>query len=293
MINFVTLSRAVHRYTCEEELGDDEALLLQGLFYVYNDRMWPEEPMSISTNHLLYETNFVGSHRDDKLRAARAKLCDRGILTVTQGEAYKARAQYQVHWDIILRDYGPQLDRNPSETCTESGTESARNPHGNCAENRPYIINQNQDQNQTEDSVPVVLQESDTHSSSQQVSETRAREGWFDPEHPEQGDDGAWRFSRSARLATAQRIVNAVSNNLTPGVEVIDDCDTEVSADNAVNDLATAMECGVTPADIMTAARESWFMSEWIMDVRLKAVAKGKAPPSWLAIRHQMQSRLS
>ena len=150
-------------------------------------------------------------------------------------------------------DNEPQRDetnRNPdTETETDPDSETETEPSG--------VLNTHTD-----------IQQGDT-------AHAHARPGWFDPEHPDAGDDGAWRYSEPARKATAQRILAYVINSGILREQFSVDEDGQTLGEDLFEVLCCAMKYGMTPREAMQEA-DDWHKTwQWERELRRYVISQG------------------
>lgn len=260
MRNFVSDMLAFHEWAMAEELSANEIALFIAIFFVMNERRWPEGPVGITNNQLLAHCPFYSTKRDDVLRETRESLAKRGVLRYEKGEAFRARAQYEILWDVIL---GNESEPDSSPDRPESVPDLPPNrpqkgdeKWGSLGGKSLINVNEKENPNENQTVVPEIsdqsLPESDTHSDLQpQSTIAGARARWFDPARPEAECDSAWRTSPPARSSIAQRIIDhleqehgldtSVTNPELPGLHRL---------------ICLCMEAGMPPGAITRAGIE-------------------------------------
>lgn len=124
------------------------------------------------------------------------------------------------------------------------------------------------------DPVTPMPENMDTHTqpAAREQTRRRAREGWFDPAHPEGPDDGAWRESEAARKAVAQRIVSYAREKLG-----LWDQTRYTEAGSVGRDLfgavTEALGEGIPPGEVLGMARGC--MATWVWELRIKQAVIG------------------
>lgn len=112
-VNFVKALRAFHQFSQRKAMTANQVNMFEGIFWVMNDREWPEGMQEISNNELLAHTTFYGSHRDDTLREVRQQLAELGLITFTPGERRAKQPAYAINWEalgITAADAAPEID---------------------------------------------------------------------------------------------------------------------------------------------------------------------------------------
>ena len=117
----------------------------------------------------------------------------------------------------------------------------------------------------------------DTHTNPPQGDNApaRARPGWFDPAHPANGDDGAWRYSEPARRATAQRILTHVINSGRLKEQFSVEKDGTTLGLNLFEVLCAAMKYGLTPRECLQEADDCQKTWQWERHLREYVVSQG------------------
>lgn len=117
----------------------------------------------------------------------------------------------------------------------------------------------------------------DTHTNPPQGDNApaRARPGWFDPAHPANGDDGAWRYSEPARKATAQRILTHVINSGRLKEQFSVEKDGTTLGLNLFEVLCAAMKYGLTPRECLQEADDCQKTWQWERHLREYVVSQG------------------
>ena len=117
----------------------------------------------------------------------------------------------------------------------------------------------------------------DTHTTPPQGDNApaRARPGWFDPAHPANGDDGAWRYSEPARKATAQRILTHVINSGRLKEQFSVEKDGTTLGLNLFEVLCAAMKYGLTPRECLQEADDCQKTWQWERHLREYVVSQG------------------
>lgn len=196
MINFIRAMLAFQDLAAREELTANEVVLWMAIFRCHNDAYWPEGALAISNNQLLARTTFCGSKRDDTLRETRRRLAERGLITFTPGEAYKARPTYAICWEAL----GIAPEDSPEDALEDAPQDTPEDAPKKRGEMGGY--NQNININKNPAHGPGNMGEAHT---------TRPRAGGYaDPEgllRPCRYDLG-WLTSGKARAAVAQRLVD-------------------------------------------------------------------------------------
>lgn len=107
----------------------------------------------------------------------------------------------------------------------------------------------------------------------------RAREGWFDPEHPEADCDNAWRTERG-RAAVAQRILDHAMKKLRPCCTVTETGG--VLGEHVYEALVAAMASGAPPGTcthLMQGLTTTW---SYELALKREAIQRfGDVPPEW------------
>ena len=126
-----------------------------------------------------------------------------------------------------------------------------------------------------------------THTSSPpEASRRRARAGWFDPEHPADPDDGAWRYSEKARRAVAQRIMTHVINSGRLAHQFSVTEDGQVLGDDLFEVLCTAMLYGMSPRECLQEAddwKTTWRWEKALRDYVISQGGTGDLPEPRMA----------
>ena len=173
----------------------------------------------------------------------------------------------------------------PNENPTETQPKPNDNPTGT------YDYEYEQDEEKAE--CGSVAPEDETHTEEQQQgTRGRAREGWFDPENPSKGDDGAWRYSEQARKAVAQRILSHTAPTLWDQRRYTD---AGILGTELFAALETAMREGIPPGDLVKMARGCIATWVWEAAVKEAVITQGGTAnyPEWVAqldeIREELQ----
>ena len=180
---------------------------------------------------------------------------------------------------------------------TENPTETQNNPtETQPIANETYDYDYEQEYDEAETVTPGA---DETHTTTQPGGRrARAREGWFDPEHPDEGDDRAWSRSTEARKATANRIM----------AWILDDQPTPLIIRRSVTDagvlglsaglfdaLMNAMENGVSPCECVHLAERCRCTWEWELLLMARVINEPGAdyPPEWREKVDELQPELA
>ena len=287
-MNFVKAMLAIQDYAAREALSCNELITLLAVFRVYNDRYWPEGAVTITNNELLSHTTFHGSKRDETLRAARARLVERGVLECVAGDRRKAQPQYRIIWSALglALEIAPEIA--PDIAPKKKGKNGGKGPDDNIYNKQAYGKNEN-GKHQTPAAVPAVC-DNEGH--------TQARPAaWFDPARPDETGDNAWKYSEKARCAIAQRMIDHMA---AQGME---------SATHAITDdygqmihlegpdlfgvMVRCMEYGMPPGHIMRCAAGCWDTADWSTALKVAGaeyMGVNNVPLAWEALLEQLQA---
>ena len=160
----------------------------------------------------------------------------------------------------------PEAEQGAEET-KGNPTETENNPTETQPEaTETYDYDYEYEQEQGEKTVSP--ERENTHNQTAgRVTRGRAREGWFDPAHPEAVDDGAWRWSEAARKSVAQRIITYGRSQLKLWDQTRN---TEAGpVGRGLFDAVTeALGLGIPPSEILALARGS--TATWVWELRVK-----------------------
>ena len=165
-----------------------------------------------------------------------------------------------------------RTENNPTET-QQNPTETQPKPNENPTDPQEYDYDKDQDEGEDGASPSDI----DTHTIIQQgdTAGARAKPGWFDPAHPQNGDDGAWKYNEKARKATAQRILTYVlsSGRMKEQFSVTRDGVTDGLS--LFDVLCAAMKMGLTPKECLQMA-DNWQKTwQWEKELREYVISQG------------------
>ena len=170
-----------------------------------------------------------------------------------------------------------RTENNPTET-QQNPTETQPKPNENPTDPQEYDYDKDQDEGEDGASPSDI----DTHTTSQQgdTAGARAKPGWFDPAHPQNGDDGAWKYNEQARKATAQRILAHVINSgrLKEQFTVTE---SGTLGHDLFDALCAAMNAGLTPRECLQEADDARKTWEWEFFLKEYCVEQLQAEPEW------------
>lgn len=245
-INFVREMLAFQDYAAREELTANEVVLFLAIFRCHNDAYWPEGALAITNNALLARTTFCGSKRDDTLRETRKRLAERGLITFTPGEAYKARPTYAICWEELHRGEpeNSALEDEPETAPEDAPEDTPEDAPKNRGVSGGYIY-----ENENVKQAHPCTVETERHTQT-----ARAREGGYGPRAGEYTDlhgnarpcryDGAWAVSGRARCAVAARLITQAEA-----------AGWDMNCARLLDGLCELMGCGMPPELIEDAIR--------------------------------------
>lgn len=137
-----------------------------------------------------------------------------------------------------------------------------------------------------------VAPEDEAHTEEQrQGTRGRARAGWFDPENPSKGDDGAWRYSEQARKAVAQRILSHTAPTLWDQRRYTD---AGILGTELFAALDAAMREGIPPGDLVKMAKGCIATWVWEAAVKEAVITQGGTAnyPEWTDQLNEIREEL-
>jgi len=283
MRNYIRDSRALHACMIREDLSGNEFILLTALFMLYNDRHFPEGPISVGINQLLAYTNFTGSTRDDTLRITRKKLEERGLIRVTPGVAHVSKASYEIIWSAVYGTDDQEAEapaEDDAQDAPQDGPKDApKNPEDFRAESRGNYVNVNQKRDGEHTRLFGCSQ--DARAREADGAKKAELSTGLSTDGEAIATDNAWKYSTRARCAVAQRLLNAGDRTLKRRMVVTDEGDV-IDGSDLFDTLVTAMAAGISPGRclaLLGRSRETW---EWELLLMDEARNRGCAPPAWL-----------
>lgn len=184
----------------------------------------------------------------------------------------------------------------PAKTQEEEPTETQQNPtkpnETQPKANETYDYEYEKDEEQ--EAVSVTPEAVETHTDIRQQGKggrARTREGWFDPEHPDAGDDEAWRYSEDARRAIAQRIITHAADHLWKQNRYTD---AGTLGSELFPALCSAMREGIPPGDLVKLSKGCLATWVWEAAVKEAVISQGGTAnyPDWVAQLDEIRDEL-
>lgn len=222
-----------------------------------------------------------------ELEAGLHALADAGCigLYTVDGRAYLYFPGWDRHQRVQTKRSkcpGPEEADRPiprKDTAENTGSRKSTVTHG---DSRWTTVDHGDSPPESESEYESKSESEDVNTHTNQTAtgrRARAR-AWFDPEHPDAGDDEAWRTGDRARSAIAQRIAAwAISTLQLRQRHVVTEAGTV--GENIHGTLCEAMRCGISPAQCVELARQTEVLWEWELLLKADTIGQGGGSPEW------------